>query len=119
MRLDQRLKIKNDQRFLDKAKEKGLYLEDIKQYSNLYIYILSKLNDASTYYSIIYGRYLLIISRKDDIAITILNIPKNLYNEIDDSKRIKRGETKHVKRKYNRDENYDQEEQWEYNNNRR
>ena len=66
--------------FLEKAYENGLRLDDIK-HKILYNYIKSVTKPNC--YSIIYKHYILIISKKDNIGITILNMPREYIKIID------------------------------------
>lgn len=60
--------------FLKKAYENGLRIDDIRHKQNLYNYV--KNVTKPNCYSILYKQYILILSKKDDVGITVLNIPK-------------------------------------------
>ena len=61
--------------FLEKAYKTGLRLDDIKHKPTVYNYVKSVTRPNC--YTIIYKQYILILSKKDNIGITILNIPKD------------------------------------------
>lgn len=65
--------------FLKKAYNSGLRIDDIK-HKHLYNYIKSI--TSPNCYAILYKQYILIVSKKDNIGITILNVPKEYIKVI-------------------------------------
>ena len=91
-RLKTRLHInkKSHDRFINNATRDGLYLDDIRCKSSLYAYMKDLIKDG--YYGVIYGRHILILSNDSDICITILNLPKEYYNMVDNIKSKLKGD---------------------------
>lgn len=71
------IKKKSSLKFINRAFDNGLRIQDVEHCSKLYSYMKENIRDG--YYGIIYNMYLLIVSENTDIGITVLYIPKEYY----------------------------------------
>ena len=78
---------KLSEQYFQKALEEGLYLDDFKDYNYFYNYLKALPYDKN-YSLVIYNRYIIIYT-KDNVAITLLNIPK-CYCDIADNIKLKK-----------------------------
>lgn len=100
-------KRKAHQRIVSRALEEGLTIEDIKGKSKLYDYIRHKVKPG--YYPIIYNYHIYILSKSDNVFITVLDLPKKYIKIVDKIKCKKEGRKYYDsrRRKDNEDSPYD------------
>lgn len=98
-RIKQRAGIKKgcSKSFFEKAVNNGLYLEDFMYRPTFYAYLKNLVKGE--YVGIVYNRHI-IITNNDDVAITILDLPKEYYSVVDSVKK-KREMESHDKRTNN------------------
>ena len=65
------------QRFLTKAFEEGLRLDDVRSKPTLYRYLRSILKEG--YYPILYDHYIIIVSEDNDYGVTILRMSNRYF----------------------------------------
>ena len=101
-RLNKRANIKHgsQDRFLNKAIQCGIRYEDVT--NNTLKGYLEKITREG-YYTIIYQKYVLIISENSNVGTTIFNLPKQYWKIVDHIYEKKEGK-KNVSRKRNRRE---------------
>ena len=88
-------------KFYNKAIVCGLKAESFKS-RPLFFKYLNKIARYN-YHTIVYNRYILICSDIDDIAITLLNLPKEYYSLVDSIRKIKKGIKDNDIEKYSND----------------
>lgn len=78
---------KLSRQFFTQALKYGLYIEDFKSYNECYIYLNHLLYDNIIYDLVVYNRYIIVYTKRNKTAITILNIPYKYNNIVDNLKR--------------------------------
>lgn len=76
------------QRFCTKALIHGLQIEDFKD-SSLFLKYLNSISKPH-YHIIVYNRYIIIYADDNNVAITLLNLPKDFYSTVDRVKKNKK-----------------------------
>lgn len=84
------IKKRSSLKFINRAFENGLRIQDVKHCSKLFSYMKDNVREG--YYGIIYSMYLLIVSEETDIGITVLYLPREYHKLVSAILAKKKGE---------------------------